>query len=849
MNGLITARRNGRVTAMNTLDNGRHHDWDRNSRQAIRVNHEGDCVSLFRKEMEHHGLRPPESIVPGKFMRFPGVHTSDQSVAGYCKEFEDGTGGIFGDFSSGLKGTWQANQPLNEAERRVFKQKVEAAREQARKEIKACHAQAAKKATILWKQAMPAGADHPYLVKKKVKPTATLREINPADAKALLGFPPKRGDQVLIGRLLVVPVKVSGQIASLEFIDENGLKTALAGGARAGGYWATGPLPKGDGADETLLLGEGVATALSASEATGYPALAALSCGNLRAVAAQLRSQYPKARLIILGEPGNGQSHAEEAAQSADGLALWEGGDINDLHVDQGLDAARELIEKAGLCKAETTSRRTPIPLPELPPVEPFDLRLLPDALRAWVMDIVERMGCPPDFVAVGVMTALASVIGRKLGIRPQAQTDWTVICNLWGFIVGRPGVLKSPALEAALAALNRLVAQAMEDFTRVMEEYKKLQALAKLRAEAAEKAVKKILRDDPHADVSALLAVEEPDVPTLRRLKTNDTTPASLGELLRQNPNGLLVYRDEMVSLLRGLDREDQAEGRGFFLTAWNGDSPYTFDRIGRGLNLHIEAACISMLGGTQPGRLAEYIRHAVKGGAADDGLIQRFGLLVWPDPAGSWKEVDRPPNIMAKNEAFAVFANLDRLDLEAIGAEQDKDLEGNPEGVPYLRFAPDALALFREWRNELEARLRKGDLHPALESHFAKYRKLIPALALIIHLADGGTGPVSRVATLQALGWGDYLESHARRAYGAIAQPEVTAAKAILARINKGDLPQSFSSRDVWRQGWSMLSDRHEVASALDMLVDYGYLHLERKETGGRPATIYHFIAGAEE
>jgi putative DNA primase/helicase len=39
-----------------------------------------------------------------------------------------------------------------------------------------------------------------------------------------------------------------------------------------------------------------------------------------------------------------------------------------------------------------------------------------------------------------------------------------------------------------------------------------------------------------------------------------------------------------------------------------------------------------------------------------------------------------------------------------------------------------------------DLEKRLR-GDLHPALESHLAKYRKLVPALALICHLVDGGT------------------------------------------------------------------------------------------------------------
>jgi hypothetical protein len=98
-------------------------------------------------------------------------------------------------------------------------------------------------------------------------------------------------------------------------------------------------------------------------------------------------------------------------------------------------------------------------------------------------------------------------------------------------------------------------------------------------------------------------------------------------------DPNGLLVYRDEIVSLLSSLDQEERASEKGFYLTGWNGDSSYTFDRIGRGLHLNVECVCISMLGSTQPGRISDYLSQAVRGGRGDDGVIQRFGLLVWPD------------------------------------------------------------------------------------------------------------------------------------------------------------------------------------------------------------------------
>ena len=495
----------------------------------------------------------------------------------------------------------------------------------------------------------------------------------------------------------------------------------------------------------------------------------------------------------------------------------------------------------AALC-APCKPVQPPAPLPDHPAVAPFEHDLLPDTLAPWVRDIAERLQCPPDFVAVAAMVALAVVVGRKVAIRPKRHDTWAVIANLWALVIGRPGIMKTPAIEATFGPLDRLMARALEEHDQAMQRFEADKMAAKLRAEAREKKARERLKNNHDANLGDLLTPSTIESPTLRRYRTNDTSTASLGELLRQNPNGMLVYRDELVSLLKGLDKEDQAEGRGFYLTGWNGDSPYTLDRIGRGLYLHIPALCISLLGGTQPGRLAEYTGQAIRGGAADDGLIQRFGLMVWPDPVATWRNVDRPPDHTAERVAYAVFDRLDRLDPASIGAQQDRNLDGHPIGLPYLRFSAEALSHFQEWHEALEERLRSGELHPALESHFSKYRKLVPALALLIHLADDGRGEIGEDATLKALAWAEYLETHAHRVYGAVTQVEVAAAKAILRRIERGDLQAPFTTRDVWRPGWAGLSDRALVVRALELLADYGHLTVEvDRETGGRPATRY--------
>jgi putative DNA primase/helicase len=432
-------------------------------------------------------------------------------------------------------------------------------------------------------------------------------------------------------------------------------------------------------------------------------------------------------------------------------------------------------------------------------------------------------------------------VIGRKVLIRPPLEDDWTVVPNQWALLIGRPGVMKSPAMEEALRPLKQLSATARKIFEDEKAKHSVSAAAAKLRRDEHIRAAANIMKKDPSADISYLLEDAAEEEPKLHRYIANDTTAESLGVLLQQNPNGLLLFRDELVTLLDTLDQEDHVSQRGLYLSGWNGDTSYVFDRIGRGLDLAIEAVCLSLLGSTQPGRIGQYLRRALQGGRGDDGLIQRFGLLIWPDVPKDWRHIDRRPDRDARSAAQAVFDRLDRLDWRSVNAQRDRGAGGDEEGPAYLRLSVEAYDAFFGWRSDLEHRLRAGDLHPALESHLAKYRKLVPGLGLICHLVDGGVGPVSVAAVKRAISWASYLETHAQRAYGSVTAAEAETARLILKRIESGHLLNEFTARDVWRPGWSRLTDRVAVQGALDMLVEYDRLVERKLETGGRDKVLY--------
>lgn len=482
-----------------------------------------------------------------------------------------------------------------------------------------------------------------------------------------------------------------------------------------------------------------------------------------------------------------------------------------------------------------------PQPIPDqMPVVMKFDTALLPDSLRPWIEDVADRMQCPVDFPAVTAILALSSIVGRKLAIRPKRQDNWTVIPNLWGMLVGRPSIMKSPPMKEILKPLKRLSAQAYTKYQEEWNEYVCQSKIDAIQEKAVSTEMAKAIRNGQSSESykQQLAELSKSQPPIRRRYIVNDVTVEALGVILSQNPYGLLQERDELIGFLKSLERKGQDGARAFYLEAWNGNGHFETDRIGRG-NVCINGGlCLSLIGTIQPGPLGSYIHQAVSGGGGDDGFIQRFQLAVWPDDPEDWQIVDRTPDRAAREMAWGLYESLDQMSPDSCGGQRDPFDEN---GVPFLRFDESAQELFYDWMLANENRLRSGSEHPALESHFAKYRSMIPSLALLIHLAHGGQGAVCREATEKALGWERYLASHARRIYGRGVDPEIWHAKALAEKILAGQVSSGFSLRDIYNKGWTLLVRRHEVLMAAEYLEELDWIRPEVIETAGRPRTHY--------
>lgn len=130
----------------------------------------------------------------------------------------------------------------------------------------------------------------------------------------------------------------------------------------------------------------------------------------------------------------------------------------------------------------------------------------------------------PPEFAGVGAMVQMGSIIGRKVGIRPKREDDWTVIPNLWGVIIGHSGVMKSPTLAAVLSPIKKLQAAAYEDYVQAAAAYEEQAEHRDLKRSVKKTRARKALKDNEAADISELLKSASDTMPIQKRYIT--TTP-----------------------------------------------------------------------------------------------------------------------------------------------------------------------------------------------------------------------------------------------------------------------------------------------------------------------------------
>ncbi|WP_244134630.1 AAA family ATPase [Burkholderia gladioli] len=312
------------------------------------------------------------------------------------------------------------SEPIGAAEQKRLNDERSAQAAQLAAQQERVSRQAAALAARVWNQASPARDDHPYLVRKGLGAVPSIRELHVSELRKAISYTPKANGTPLTGRILIALVGRDADASTLEFIDEEGRKSALSGGAKSGCWWSVAPLP------ETLtrvLIGEGVATVLSAYLATGTAAVAALSCGNLLNVARAMREANPDAEIVVLADLGRGEADAVRAAEAVGGAVArpdfgadpQEGQtDFDDLRQLRGLEAVRSCIEAPSVPPMSALVSRNPQSTESLKEGSPPSQKAAPTVVLSRASEITPEAitWLWPGYLPAGKLTILAGQPG-----------------------------------------------------------------------------------------------------------------------------------------------------------------------------------------------------------------------------------------------------------------------------------------------------------------------------------------------------------------------------------------------------------------------------------------------------
>lgn len=531
-----------------------------------------------------------------------------------------------------------------------------------------------------------------------------------------------------------------------------------------------------------------------------------------------------------------------------------------------------DLVADTEIINLQTLGKPKPKPIIlTLPPVKILNSSMMPKSLWDYISNSAERLSVPIEYAAIPLIVSFGSVIGTKLSIYPKMFDNWEIVPNFYGGIVGNPSSKKTPSLTEGLKPISYLEALAEDRYNEDKLKHDTQKELNKYMTKVTEKQLSDLARklasqtyddaelsqDDLKAKAQELAEAKQSDelIPEVKRYSTNDGTIESIGELENKHKNGMLIIRDELTAWFASLDGDANSQNKSFFLEGFNGLGGFKVDRIGRG-HVPVISHCLSVIGGIQPDKLEYYLSKTMKG-LGNDGLIQRFQLMVYPDPLPNSKERDLPPDKQSRNAIYNLFETIDSMqlgDFIRYGANPVDDYHKRP----YYRFTDEAYQVFMNWYDALKIRANEAE-HSIIAEHLIKYTKTVPSLALVFHLVDcieHGTslGAVNINALNAALAWCEVLESHMMRIYSTVTDSANIKASyladKIIKMVKKGAdktdwISHGFTARQLIRKGWKGLNDADDVLNALEVLVEHDWLSWQVVPStgqGGRPTERYY-------
>lgn len=362
------------------------------------------------------------------------------------------------------------------------------------------------------------------------------------------------------------------------------------------------------------------------------------------------------------------------------------------------MEAGCGLIEEDSIAFTSDSGKTTETPS--------FPLEIFSKAIRGIIEALEEYEKYNVDFTAASFLTVFAAAMGNTWSVR--FMTGWVSRPIIYMVLVGSPSCGKTPPLQQAVAPLLKIDGEYDMLYCKEMEAYRRWERMS---AKQREK----------HS------LPEEMKMPQRKCHVVVDSTVEALIGALRDNPRGVLIYKDEIDSLLSNFNRYNGSD-EGYFLSLFSG-TPFKYSRKSNNEHIFLVNPYCSIIGSTQPGRLGEQFG----GKRMMNGFSSRF-LKVYPeiDEMPSWNDTAMPDGVLEEWE---------RIIRKVATVTPSTDQEGKETSVE-LMFSQKAKLRIIQWKDEVNNKVYAETDSDAVRALCGKLETYLVRFCLVIQIMHGICG-----------------------------------------------------------------------------------------------------------
>ena len=356
------------------------------------------------------------------------------------------------------------------------------------------------------------------------------------------------------------------------------------------------------------------------------------------------------------------------------------------------MEAGCGLIEEDSIAFTSDSGKTTETPS--------FPLEIFPKAIRDIIEALEEYENYNVDFTSASFLTVFAAAMGNTWSVR--FMTGWVSRPIIYMVLVGSPSCGKTPPLQQAVAPLLKLDGEYDMIYCKEMETYRRWERMSAKQRER-------------HS------LPEEMKMPQRKCHVVVDSTVEALIGALRDNPRGVLIYKDEIDSLLSNFNRYNSSD-EGYFLSLFSG-TPFKYSRKSNNEHIFLANPYCSIIGTTQPGRLGEQFG----GKRMMNGFSSRF-LKVYPeiDKMPSWNDTAMPDGVLEE---------WGRIIRKVVAVTPSTDQEGKATSIELL-FSQEAKLRVIQWKDEVNNKAYAETDSDAVRALCGKLETYLVRFCLVIQI-----------------------------------------------------------------------------------------------------------------